>query len=138
MKNNFGNKTLEEIENDFWSEPEYDSYLVTTIHKLRKKKIADFDVEDLRIMIGQNRGLATLIPIAIDRLRENILAEGDYYEGDLLKSTLTSDQNFWNTHTDLKKQVIMLFEDNIALLKEFETTNIIRKEIFEAFFLFSK
>ena len=66
------------------------------------------------------------------------MAEGDYYKGDLLKSVLTSDPDFWKTQTNLKQQVIALFEDNIVNLKEMETSDRIRLEIFEAFSSFKK
>ncbi|MCB0735787.1 MAG: hypothetical protein H6608_11870 [Flavobacteriales bacterium] len=91
-------KTLEELEQDFWGEPGYDSYLVTTCHALRKKPLNQFDTEDLRIMIGQNISLVHLIPIALEQLTKDILAEGDFYPGDLLKAILSSEATFWLNH----------------------------------------
>ena len=44
------------------------------------------------------------MPIAIEVLRNNILAEGNLYPGDLLKSVLTVDAGFWNTHPDMKEE----------------------------------
>lgn len=76
--------TLEELENEVWPDPEFDSYLVTTCHRLRRKPIEDFTTEDLRIMIGQNLGLPFLLPKALIILEDNPFAEGDYYPGDLL------------------------------------------------------
>ena len=76
--------TLEELENVVWPDPEFDSYLVTTCHRLRRKPIEDFTTEDLRIMIGQNLGLPFLLPKALIILEDNPLAEGDYFPGDLL------------------------------------------------------
>ena len=142
MAKNIGpsmNKTVEEIENDFWGySNEGVSHLIKTIYKLRKKNIADFEIEDLRIMIGQNEGLPILVPLAIGILKENILAEGDFYEGDLLVNVLESDQKFWEIHLDLKKQVIILFQNNISLLKSFDTTEKIREKVFKAFDNFNK
>ena len=136
MNKIIGNNTIEELENVFWGKPEYNSGLVKACHRLRKKKIADFEIEDLRIMIGQNIGSLFLIPVAIEKLRENILAEGDFYQGDLLNSVLKSEQVFWKIHPDLKQQVITIFETNIAALNEFETTDEIRVAIFEAYATF--
>jgi hypothetical protein len=48
-------------------------------------------VEDLRILLGQNVGVAILSPIAIDRLESDPLAEGDFYPGDLLVAALQLD-----------------------------------------------
>ena len=98
-------KSLEDLEHSDWGEPKYDSYLVTTIHRLRRVPLRQFSVEDLRIMIGQNIGLQYLIPLALEHLRKNPLAEGDFYPGDLLKMVLTADPNFWHDHPQWRKEV---------------------------------
>lgn len=100
---------------------------------MRGKKISEFEIEDLRIMIGQNIGLSVLVPIAIRKLTENIFAEGDYYEGDLLKSVLTSDKAFWNDHRELKKQMIGLFENNLQNLENSDVSDKIRSNILDAY-----
>jgi len=78
--------TIEQLENDDWGEPNFPSHLVTECHRLRRKPIDDFTVEELRIMIGQNIGVRYLLPRAIDILRDTPLAAGDFFEGDLLLS----------------------------------------------------
>lgn len=76
--------TLEQLDKEVWPDPDFASYLVTTCHQLRKKRIGDFCVEDLRIMLGQSIGAIHLLPKAIEILRNNPFAEGDFFEGDLL------------------------------------------------------
>ena len=49
-------------------------------------------VEDLQIMIGQQIGLPYLVPITLQRLRANVLAEGAFYPGDLLANVLRVDE----------------------------------------------
>jgi hypothetical protein len=93
-------KSLQEIEQDDWGEPSYDSYLVGTCHRLRRKPLNEFTVEDLRIMIGQGISLPILIPLAVERLEEDPLAQGDYYPGDLLAAVLRTDEAFWSGHPD--------------------------------------
>jgi len=110
--------SLENLEKDYWGEPTYDSHLVKTCHLLRKKPIEDFEIEELRIMIGQNIGLKFLIPIALEKLKENILAEGDFYEGDLLKSVLTCKGEFWKDKTELIKELEAIVLDSKEVLKE--------------------
>jgi hypothetical protein len=77
-------KTLDQLEGVVWGEPTFDSYLVTTCHRLRTKPVDEFSVEDLRIMIGQKIGLTHLVPLAVAVLEREPLAEGDFYRGDLL------------------------------------------------------
>lgn len=96
------NKTLEQLEHDYWGEPEESSYLVEECHRLRKVPIKEFDSEDLRLMIGQNIGLAHLLPRAINVLLKNPLAQGDYYPGDLLHAVLRANQINSEQVTQLK------------------------------------
>ena len=43
--------TLEQLDKEDWGKPPYDSHLVTTCYKLRKKPLRDFTTEDLRISV---------------------------------------------------------------------------------------
>lgn len=83
-------KTLDELEGVVWGESNWSSSLVETCHRLRKKPVDEFTVEDLRIMIGQAIGLPYLMPIAVTILESVPLAEGDYYPGDLLTSVVSN------------------------------------------------
>lgn len=138
LEHNWKSKTIEALEKDYWGEPEYDSYLVTTCHKLRKKQLKDFETEDLRIMIGQNIGLLYLIPLALEVLERDILAEGDFYKGDLLKVVMTSTPEFWKNDAQKWKQMCELFERNKALLDNCDTTKTIKNGWFEAYSAFEK
>ena len=88
LENNWRQKTLENLEKDFWGKPDFDSHLVTRCYELRKLPLDNFTTEDLRIMIGQEIGLDYLIPLAIEVLTIDLFAEGDFFEGDLLKNVL--------------------------------------------------
>ncbi len=132
------NNTLEQLDKHDWGEPEYDSYLVKTCHQLRKKPLKDFTVEDLRIMIGQNINLEFLIPLAIEQLKENILAEGHYYEGDLLNNVLTSEKEYWLSCKRNWQMVCELFGQNSTRLKQFDTTEEIKDGWFENFKVFKE
>lgn len=93
-------KTLEEIEGENWREPNYPSHLVTTCHRLRRVPIGQLNVEDLRILLGQSVGVKYLVPLALEILNTNPLAEGDFYPGDLLSSVLRLDSQIWRQHPD--------------------------------------
>jgi len=138
LENNWKSKTIEALEKDYWGEPEYSSYLVTTCYKLRKKPLKDFNTEDLRIMIGQNIGLLYLIPLALEVLDDNILADGDFYEGDLLKVVLTSKPGFWKNDVEKWKRMCEIYERDKKLLDEDDTTKTIRDGWYEAYSEFKK
>lgn len=130
-------QTLEHLENHVWPKANDNlSRLEITCNTLRKKPLKDFTVEEFRVMISQNLGLPYLMPLAIEILREDIMAQGDFYEGDLLKCVLTSDKTYWIQQKDQRDLICNLFEKNRIIIEEIDTTIEIKKELFDSFELF--
>lgn len=83
------NQTLLELERDKWSDPTIVwTPLTQRIRDLARIPLREFTVEDLRLLIGQERALDTLLPLALEELRKDPFAEGDMYVGDLLMTVL--------------------------------------------------
>ncbi|MFF2754470.1 contact-dependent growth inhibition system immunity protein [Psychrobacillus sp. NPDC058041] len=121
------NKTLDEIEGTSFKESELDSNVIIKCHELRKKKLIDFTVEDLRMMIGQKIGLEYLVPLALETLSTNPFVEGDLYYGDLLEQILRVDKHFWNQNDELSfelneivSEVKLTIETISSRLKDYE------------------
>jgi len=138
--NSWKGKTLETLERDFWPPIETDdiSYLALTLHTLRKKPLKNLNIEDLRVMIGQNMGLPFLIPLAMEELKFNILAQGELYPGDLLCSVLNSDIDYWKEEEHNWQLICHLIEFKKQELIQAETTGKIQKTWFEAYSRFQK
>ncbi len=98
-------QSLQDLDGQEWGEAAFGSYVVRTVHSLRRKPLLDFTVEDLRLMIGQAEGLPYLVPLAIERLQEDPLVDGDFYPGDLLMAVLKVESSFWHAHPDLRRAV---------------------------------
>ena len=62
-------------------------------------------------MIGQNIGLPFLVPLALEQLRENPLAEGNYYAGDLLVNVLRVEPQFWSETPSLRSEVTRIADE---------------------------
>jgi len=93
--------SLEEIERDFWgAAPAGATRLVATVHELRRRPIAALGPEDLRVLIGQQVGLAALLPRALDQLVADPLVEGDFFPGDLLVAVLRVPGAYWQDHPE--------------------------------------
>jgi hypothetical protein len=111
---------------------EYDSYLVKRCHELMAVRLADYSVEDLRIMIGQKIGLEYLIPKAVEVLRQEPLMESNFYPGDLLANVLSCPASFWQNNSTLAvkmRQVLETLElDKIDIR---ELRNLIEKYMLE-------
>lgn len=108
------NKSLQELEGHDWGEPNWNSHLVKECHRLHRVPLREFTVEDLRIMIGQSFGLEYLVPMALEQLRDNPLAEGAYYGGDLLVNMLQVGSQFWQQHPAWRDEVAALAEGVIS------------------------
>ena len=92
-------QSLEQIEGDFWGDPPADATrLIATVHELRRRPIDKLGIEDLRVLIAQQEGLDVLLPLALDRLEQDPLAEGDFYPGDLLVAVMRVPPAYWQAH----------------------------------------
>lgn len=119
LKKDWRRKSLEALEKQDWGDPvTAPTNLVKHCIELTKVPIDTFTLSDLRLMIGQQFGLPYLIPIAIERLQDNILVEADYYEGDLLSNVLDVDAEFWRANQSYWTQINHLISDKRQELVE--------------------
>ena len=117
LENNWRQKTLENLEKEKWRTFDSDSRLIKRIKELRRVPLDNFTVEDLRLMIGQHESLDYLIPLAIEKLQADILAEGDLYKGDLLLAVVNARQDYWDKSTEQKGELIELITRNKELIE---------------------
>ncbi|HYF68440.1 MAG TPA: contact-dependent growth inhibition system immunity protein [Ohtaekwangia sp.] len=102
LENNWRHKTIESLENrNFGNPSEAPTNMVKRCLELCKVPLNNFTVEDLRLMIEQDFSPRCLVPLAIEHLRTDVFAEGDFFPGDLLKTILLIDINFWKENKSL-------------------------------------
>ena len=129
------NKSVEQIEEVFWDEhTEYPTALIKRCFQLRKKKIKDLTVSELRTLIGQNIGLEVLHPVAIELIKKNVLVEGDYYPGDLLQSLLDINCDFWQSNKDSWRILKNIIDQKIETInRSLVITDEIKESILRSF-----
>jgi len=116
LNENLIDRTLEEIENDYWKNISFPTGLVEKVFLIRKKKLKDLLQEDLRLMLSQKMGLNYAVPLAIDVLKNNLMTDAGIYEGDILESLLKIPSEFWKNGNgkqlaiDLKNMVESQYE----------------------------
>jgi hypothetical protein len=101
-------KSLEELEGQVWPHNDFGSHVVQETQRLRKVPVDQLTVENLRLLIGQQIGLQFLVPVALDLLVVNPLAQGAFYRGDLLANLLKLPQAFWQAHPQLNNTMVEL------------------------------
>ena len=111
MRNN--SKSIEELENDYWKEEsEYPTNLIKKCFEYRKIKVSELTIEQIRLLISQKIGIEFLIGIALEKLEQNIIVEGDLYEGDLLDAVSKVPTEFWNKNSTEFLNFKNIFESN--------------------------
>jgi CDI immunity proteins len=118
------NKSIEELENDYWLEPEFNSNLVLECHRLRKLPISKLTTENLRILIGQKIGLPFIVPVALEILSVDPLASGKMYKGDLLANILAIPKEFWVKNPELNNHLVEIANE-VTLLAETINTELL-------------
>lgn len=88
-------RCIDEIEGTVSPPVEHGSHVVTESTRLRRKRIGEFTLENLRLMVGQQIAPDVLMPIALRLLAFNPWLRGDFYPGDLLSAVLRTEPEFW-------------------------------------------
>ncbi len=108
-------ETLNRLENDDWGEPPADAPpSMKRCFGLRNKNLRDMDVEDIRLLIGQDIGLSYLMPIAVKLLKGDPLIHGQHYPGDLLVSVLRADRAYFRSNPDTEQAIMEIVSKELA------------------------
>lgn len=133
------NKSISELEGWKWKgvipNRETHSGVECRFYELHSKPISELDIYDIRFLIGQNSGLEYLVPYALNKLKEDIFLEVEYYPGDLLCSLLqiNNEPNYWVTHHETKQALINLYTEQKKRLGSIDANDEIIQKIKEAY-----
>lgn len=111
------NKSIEKLENDYWEDLAYDSYVVQTCQKARRKPISQLSEEEIRLLIGQKIGLKYLLPIALSIVKENPFVEITFFEGDLLVQLLRLSYSDWKDNREELESLKIIVKGNLEEIK---------------------
>lgn len=114
---NIQDKSIEELENDYWEDSDFGSYAVQTSQRARKKPLSQLSKEEIRLLIGQKIGLRHLIPVALSILRDDPLVEVRYFEGDLLLQLLRLSEEDWKHNGEDLESFRSLISENLSLIR---------------------
>jgi hypothetical protein len=75
--------------------------------------------DELARLIGQDVGLAWLLPLAVEILRDEALKQpaGGFIDGDLLYAAVTRSSEVWRTHPELAHEL----KNAVTLLTDLST-----------------
>jgi len=109
------NKTIKQLDKNDWTRPqEYNTNFIRRCYDYVEIPIYQLNIEQLRTLISQEIGVEFLIPTIIQNLKNNILAEGDFYPDDLLELTLNLKKEVWTGFEKEKHILLELIQKNEA------------------------
>lgn len=115
---NWRQLSIEQLEKRNWGSPDKaPTEMVKRCIILSKIPLHEFTASDLRLMIEQGFALQYLIPLALEKLKEDLFLETDYFPGDLLKNILSIDVEFWRNQKNLWEEINALIKEKRAQLK---------------------
>ncbi|PKG43694.1 hypothetical protein CXF67_03630 [Psychroflexus sp. MES1-P1E] len=72
-------KSIEQLENNVWETPnEFLTDMIKRCYQYRKISISELTTDQMRLLISKKIGVYYLIGIILEKLKSNILAEGDF------------------------------------------------------------
>lgn len=120
------NKSLQDLENSDWKRPKSDSPLENKCLQIRRVPLKELKGSDLLRLISQDIGIEYLIPVAIELLRVDPLADRDVYPGCLLGALLETSYKYWDKNPNLREEVEKMY--NKILINE-KNDEDIRKDV---------
>jgi hypothetical protein len=102
--------SLQALEASDWGEPRSgDTWMVKTIHALRRKPLRSLTDEELRLAVNQQVGVPFILDLAFQRLAKEPLLEGSHYPGDILSALIRADPSIWTDRPHLRKELSSLY-----------------------------
>ena len=99
-------RSLEELEGHAWRQPaDRASGILRRCFAARKIPLDELNDADLRLLIGQDIGLAFTVPLAIERLERDLLLKAEHYKGDLLTALLSASPAFFRGEPSIVDRV---------------------------------
>ncbi len=112
------NKSIEELENSYWEDSDFDSYVVRTVQTARKKPLSELTDEEIRVLVSQKVGLKYVLPMAVAILKRNPLTEASLYEGDLLECMLRLSSSDWSNNPEELRELRLIVQTNQSAFDE--------------------
>ncbi|MFC8125242.1 contact-dependent growth inhibition system immunity protein [Streptomyces sp. NPDC057302] len=100
--------SLEQLEGRRWPEAPADTTpMVQNVYELRRRPIGTLEPHELARLIGQDEGLAWLLPLAVEILRDTApqQAAGGWFDDDLLYAVVTRSPEVWAADPELAREL---------------------------------
>ncbi len=102
-------KSIEELSGYCWLESDFGSHVVMTSHAMRRKPLDELSLEDIRMGTMQHIGPTYLIPVAIEAVENDPMAESFNFPAEITLQLLLPHE-YWVWHPTLGDRLQRVYE----------------------------
>ena len=104
------NKSIEELSGYCRFAPEFESNVIIKNHAMRRKKLADLTLEDIRMGASQHVGVTHLVPIALKVVEDDPFAESLNFPAEIILKLLLVPHDYWLSHPRFGYRLEQVYE----------------------------
>lgn len=94
------------------------SGIPTRCQPLMQVAVKDLSKEQIRFLLSQDIGTIFLLDKTLQILEGDILADGDFYPGDLLSALVNIDRSYWQSKPELAVRLHLLLTEKCSLIQK--------------------
>jgi CDI immunity proteins len=118
-------QSIEDLEGDCWGDPPADATgMVQRCHVLRRKSLKDLAPEEIGLAVRQRVGLPFILDLALAKLRNNPLFEGEFYPGDVMAALVKLPNSEWAARPHLKAELDQLQKQALIAIESDEADDL--------------
>jgi len=110
-------KSIEQLQCNSRSEAGSPSGVAARCHQFSRVPVKDLSTEQVRLLLSQDVGTIFLLDKTLQILETDILADGDFYPGDLLSAILNINKIYWKTKPDLAARLHVLLSQKRTMIR---------------------
>ncbi len=111
------NKSIDQLQSSH-SNSEASAGIPSRCLQCMRIPVKDLSKEQVRLLLSHDIGTIFLLCKTIQILEEDILADGDFYPGDLLSALLNVDDIYWRNNPELAGRLYSLLNQQRPLIQK--------------------
>ena len=112
------NKSIDQLQSIHLSTMAVPAGITSRCMQYLQVPVKDLSKEQVRFLLSHDIGTTFLLHKTIQILEEDILADGDFYPGDLLSALLNVDDVYWRNNPELAGRLYSLLNQQRPLIQK--------------------
>ncbi|PZR23508.1 MAG: hypothetical protein DI535_23800 [Citrobacter freundii] len=111
-------RSIEQLQYNGRDEAGSPAGVAARFHQFVRVPVKDLSIEQIRLLLSQDVGTIFLLDKTLQLLETDILADGDFYPGDLLSAALNINRIYWDSKPELAARLSVLLGQKSSLIRD--------------------